>query len=254
MLMSTYSRCLKVIVACLLTIASFASHSSTETWQFTQSNGRIIASNGGSISIGSNLGNTLNITGWSTSNEFSNTSILTSLELRLDQFGLQLFKNSTDSHYVDNRDGYDFVLLEFPDPVQLVGLQNAHVHSWSWVSIGAFANAPIITSGVTTLSSLAADAFFKASYKDTGTSLYHFDNKQIQGPAVEGNYSRFWLLGAYIPLFNGGNFGLGDYLKFGSLVTKTQSQTSTPSPVSAPATFALLGLGLLLLRTRRRTH
>ncbi|MDP5207963.1 hypothetical protein ORI99_13135, partial [Alishewanella sp. SMS9] len=76
----------------------------------------------------------------------ANTLVNAASQLRLDSsYGVQLWNNTdsgSPSHAVDNQNGFDFILLEFPNPVELLSLTNAWYSRDSDVSVGAFNSNP----------------------------------------------------------------------------------------------------------------
>lgn len=256
---------LKVTLISLL-FCSVSAMASTETWNF---NSNKTANNGQTLNVTSSAGNSAKLSGWSSSASTSTSKVTAANKVKLDsQWGVQLWNTydtgyyaTNDSHAVDNTNGFDFILLEFLEPVSLLSLTNSWSGSNSWASIAAHNTNPF-SNGAVNWGQVANSAIQTASYKNTGVNTpYVFaDHNSIQGPGVSEVYANFWLIGAYNPAFNGGNYGICDSIKFASITTKlfvpdTDTDTPTPPgpvPVNAPGTLALFAMALVGLVYRRR--
>lgn len=232
-----------------------ATVTTTETWSFKTGQ---IAYGSQKITLQTESGTQALLSGWSSSRTSSN--VVNANKLYLDpNNGLQLWNNSDHKypgHALDNTDGFDFILLEFPNPTELISLTNTWVGGYDWVSVGAFDSNPF-DNGSVNWSRVADSAMVTASYRSTGMGTpYVFANNTAIVPDknIANVSSQYWLIGAYNPTFNGGNYVLGDVLKFGAITTKTTTTTpdTTPVPVPTPGTLSLFALALAGLTLSKR--
>jgi len=240
----------------LLCSVSLSAYASTETWNFKTGQ---TATGANKLSLQSSSGNSAVLSGWSSNSRNANSTVRSASRVTLDSnWGVQLwnrYDNGSPSHAVDNTNGFDFILLEFLQPVELLSLTNSWTSGYSWVSVGAFAANPF-AGGSVNWQQVANSAIQTASYTDTGinTPYVFANNSSIEGTGIKSTFANYWLIGAYNPVFNGGQYGLGDSIKFASITTKTfvPDNTDTPVQVPEPGTMALFSLGLLGLLYRRR--
>lgn len=240
----------------LLCSVSLSAAASTETWSFTTGQ---TATGANTLSLQSSAGNTATLSGWSSSSSSANSTVKPANRVTLDSsWGVQLWNASdsgSPSHAVDNTKGFDFILLEFVQPVELLSLTNNWAYGYSWVSVGAFSANPF-AGGSVNWQQVANSAIQTASYKNTGVNTpYVFaNNNSIEGAGITNTFANYWLIGAYNPVFNGGQYGTGDNIKFGSITTNAYvpGNTDTPVQVPEPGTMALFSLALLGLVFRRR--
>ncbi|GGW55626.1 hypothetical protein GCM10008111_09700 [Alishewanella tabrizica] len=159
---------------------------------------------------------------------------------------------------VDNHNGVDFILLEFPSPIQLTSITN----TWQWyntnLSVAAFKNT-FSTSNLNTLTlkELAESAIFKASYLNTGAHYSFASNNSLTPSDITQVSSQYWLIGAYNAVFNSANCSKNcpttvNGLKFGSITTTKTTTTPTPTPVPTPGTLSLFAVVLLGLSLHKR--
>lgn len=233
-----------------------ATVTTTETWSFKTGQS---ASGSQQLSLLSSLGTQALISAWSSNSSTKNSTVTAAKTLRLDStYGVQVWNNSdsgSPGHAVDNINGFDFILLEFPKPTELISLTNTWVGGYDWVSVGAFDINPF-SNGSVNWSQVAGSAMVTASYRSTGVGTpYVFANNTAIVPDknIANVSSQYWLIGAYNPTFNGGNYVLGDALKFGAITTKT-TVTPTPvtTPVPTPSTLSLFALALVGLTLGKR--
>jgi len=235
-----------------------ATVTTTETWSFKTGQS---ASGSQQLSLLSSLGTQALISAWSSSTSTANSTVTAAKTLRLDSaYGVQVWNNSdsgSPGHAVDNINGFDFILLEFPNPTELISLTNTWINQpgYDWISVGAFNSNPF-GNGSVNWSQVAGSALVTASYQGTGVGTpYVFANNTsvVSNKNIANVSSQYWLIGAYNPIFNGGNFALGDALKFGAITTKT-SVTTTPvtTPVPTPGTLSLFALALVGLTLSKR--
>ena len=236
-----------------------ATVTTTETWDFKTNKS---ATNGNAIEIFSReLNNKLLMTGWTTQTSSNTAQIVAANNLVLTtSLGVQIYNNH-DKHGVDNIDGYDFILLEFPSPTELISLTNtwSNQPGYDWISVASLNTNPFSSKSLT-WGQIASSSMVtaSASYKHTGmNNEFIFADKSpiISGTGINNTTSKFWLIGAYNSAFNGGNCGtscFGDSLKFGSITTKTTTTTPDPTPVPTPGTLSLFAVALLGLSLNKR--
>jgi hypothetical protein len=246
----------KYVAALSLLLGSLAaSATTTETWSFKTGQ---TAYGSSSLTLTSSEGSTATVSGWSSAQSTASSIVTHANRLTLDStWGAQLWNNSdsgSPSHAIDNTNGFDFLLLEFANPVNLISLTNSWMEGFSWVSVGAFAENPF-SGGAVNWQQVANSAIQTASYQDTGvnTAFTFANNAAIAGGAGINNiFATTWLVGTYNYLFNGSNHYIGDHIKLASIVTSTNG-SDTSVTVPAPATFFLFAVALLgLLLSQRR--
>lgn len=248
--------------ASLLMSVDASTINTVETWNFKTGQ---TANGNQALTLTSSAGNTAFISGWSSSQSNANSTVTAAKKMTLDSnWGIQLWNNSdsgSPNHAIDNMNGYDFILLEFPNPTELTSLTNTWIDrpGYDWISVGAFDANPF-AAGTTNWLSVASSAIVTASYKGIGTQTpYVFANHDSIVPShnIQNVSSKFWLIGAYNATFNGGNCGttcFGDALKFGSITTLTKTNTTPETtPIPAPGSLPLILMAsILLLRRLRR--
>lgn len=244
----------KCIIGVSILLCSFvASAETTETWNFTTGQ---TAYGSSTLALTSSEGNSATVSGWSSAQSTATSTVTHANRLTLDStWGAQLWNNSdggSPSHAIDNTNGFDFLLLEFTNPVNLISLTNSWVEGYSWVSVGAFEQNPF-AGGSVNWQQVANSAIQTASYQDTGvnTAFNFANNNAIAGTGIANTFATTWLVGTYNYLFNGSNHYTGDNIKLASIITRTAATDSSVS-VPAPATFSLFAVALLGLLYRRR--
>lgn len=245
----------KYIVGVSLLLGAFAtSAETTETWNFNTGQ---TAYGSSTLALTSSEGNSATVSGWSSAESTATSTVTHANRLTLDStWGAQLW-NETDSgspsHAIDNVDGFDFLLLEFTNPVNLISLTNSWVEGYSWVSVGAFESNPFAGANDVTWQQVANSAIQTASYEDTGvnTAFNFANNSAIAGAGIVDTYATTWMIGTYNYLFNGSNDYTGDHIKLASIITRTEASEPSVS-VPAPTTLSLFALALLGLCYRRR--
>ncbi|MDP5035692.1 MAG: PEP-CTERM sorting domain-containing protein [Alishewanella sp.] len=241
--------------------------STTETWSFTPATTTTVTG-ANKITLTSNLGTTVSVSGWSSILSEANSLVNAASQLRLDSsYGVQLWNNTdsgSPSHAVDNQNGFDFILLEFPNPVELLSLTNAWYSGDSDVSVGAFSSNPFANPSPT-WQQVANSAIQTASYTNTlSGSPYIFakETSIVSSESIVGVSGKFWLIGAYNAVFNGADCSItcsNDAMKFGSITTKLAALPTSPDnaqDVPLPGTLSLFAAGIfgLMYRNRRRTQ
>ncbi|MDP5459739.1 exosortase-dependent surface protein XDP1 [Alishewanella sp. SMS8] len=248
-------------------VLAFTATSTTETWSFKPATTTTVTG-ANTITLTSNLGTTASVSGWSSILSEANSLVNAASQLRLDSsYGVQLWNNTdsgSPSHAVDNQNGFDFILLEFPNPVELLSLTNAWYSRDSDVSVGAFNSNPFANTSPT-WQQVANSAIQTASYTNTlSGSPYIFAEKTsiVSSESIVGVSGKFWLIGAYNAAFNGAGCKItcfNDAMKFASITTKSAALPTSPDnaqDVPLPGTLSLFAAGIfgLMYRNRRRTQ
>ncbi|WP_445428058.1 exosortase-dependent surface protein XDP1 [Alishewanella sp. HL-SH05] len=260
--------------AALLSTSVLASTatSTTETWSFKPATTTTVKG-ANTITLTSDLGTNALISGWSSNSKEDSAIVMSARKLTLSEtHGVQVYShadtNNSPDHAVDNNKGFDFILLEFPNPVELLSLTNTWSQIDSDVSVGAFNSNPFANTSPT-WQQVANSAIQTASYTNTYTntissSPYIFANKTsiVSSENIVGVSGKFWLIGAYNAAFNGAGCTItcfNDAMKFGSITTKLAALPTSPDnaqDVPLPGTLSLFAAGIfgLMYRNRRRTQ
>lgn len=257
MFVSLKTATLAILCSALLISGSVTAATTTETWNFKFN---ASAAAGEKITLKSKELDTKAImSGWTTQTSSNTATVVSANRLVLtSSLGVQIYNNH-DTHGVDNINGFDFILLEFPNPTELISLTNTWSNQphYDWVSVGAFNSNPF-ANGVVNWTQVAKAATVAASYTSTGANtpfIFAQNNAITPEHNIKNVTSKFWLIGAYNPIFNGGSTVLGDILKFGSITTKTTTTTPNATPVPTPGTlslFAIAMIGLSLSKRRKK--
>ncbi|WP_369413470.1 exosortase-dependent surface protein XDP1 [Alishewanella maricola] len=242
--------------------------STTETWSFKPATTKSV-SGANTITLTSDLGTNALISGWSSNSKEDSAIVMSARKLTLSASnGVQVYShadtNVSPDHAVDNNNGFDFILLEFPNPVELLSLTNSWFKTDSDVSVGAFNSNPFANTSPT-WQQVANSAIQTASYTNTiSGSPYIFANKTsiVSSENIVGVSGKFWLIGAYNAAFNGAGCTItcfNDAMKFGSITTKLAALPTSPDnaqDVPLPGTISLFAAGIfgLMYRNRRRTQ
>jgi hypothetical protein len=248
----------KILLAasCAVSLSAFGA---TETWSFDTFS-RDFDNNGNTYSGTSSSGTGLSLTGW------SNTGRGETIEdARLGYsygYGLTLQNRDEGSwspdHAIDSNNerswlrDYDMVLLSFDVAVNLAGFSLGWAQEGYWsqadVSVLAYngADAPVLAGSTW---DNVADL---ASGWTSEAQIYNADDYAYQAIS-SSTESKYWLIGAYNPVFGGPDWFAGnDAFKLAGVQAEPGAQPV--SSVPEPGTVLLFAAGLfgIALRTRKR--
>lgn len=236
----------------------------TQTWNLDNGSFNNY-NNGNQMTVNGADSNALGITGWSDTGGNSDNLIQNGKLTYSNSYGLMLQNRdentSTPGHSIDNFDGdTDMVLLTFDSAVTLsrfgIGWAretsgNGTNYNYADVSVAAYTGAGSFGfSSSDTWNSVASNNWSAVgSYGNVSDYSYQSVNTTIS--------SKYWLIGAYNPIFTGGETingpgtGWSEGFKLASVTGMTTPTTTTNVP--EPGTLAILASGLLgMIATRRR--
>jgi len=158
------------------------------------------------------------------------------------------YSNGTDAgeggspeHAIDNNGRYEMVLFNFAEMVELTDLEigwkgaDSDMTVLAWTGVGA----PAAVTGMDWGTLMGAGWSLIGQYSNVQTNTWQNINEA-------GQASRYWLIGAYNPVFGGDVFSTGnDYIKLSGL-------RGIAVTVDTPLSLPLLLSGLLVLAHRRR--
>lgn len=207
--------------------------------------------------------NQLTITGWSDTGSGDNIQ-----SGKLDYsngYGTTLVGRNesanSPNHAIDSYGGfYDMVLLSFEKAVNLtqigIGWAQDARNRWADISLAAYKGDTFSTSefsGQTWSSLRTANAGW-----DTIGNYGNVGDYDYQSVAT-GVSSKYWLVGAYNPVFTGGaeTSGLGagnDAFKLASINANFTKSTRPPTDVPEPSSLAIFALAIVGLLRNKRKH
>ncbi|GGB09073.1 exosortase-dependent surface protein XDP1 [Agarivorans gilvus] len=254
----------KILLAasCAVSLSAFGA---TETWSFEDFS-RDFYDYGNSFSGTSGSGIGLNLTGWS--NTGSGESIEDAYLDYADGNGLTLMNRDEwpiypdhgidNSNYLPGYNDYDMVLLSFDTAVNLAGFSLGWAYEYrngrdragrhADVSVLAYngADAPVLAG------STWNDVADLASGWTSEAQVYDADDYAYQAIS-SSTESKYWLIGAYNPVFGGsGQYAGNDAFKLAGVQAEPGAQPVNSVP--EPGTVLLFAAGLfgIALRTRKR--
>ncbi|PCI57724.1 MAG: hypothetical protein COB45_02740 [Gammaproteobacteria bacterium] len=207
--------------------------------------------------------NSLTITGWS---DTGNGGTIASGQLKYDNsWGLQLVNdsegvNDNPGHSIDSFDTYfDMVLLSFNEKVDLTRFnigwaQEASNLSRADISVVAFTGTGTASFAGNTWGGIANSGDWSTigEYRDVADYSYQDVTTDVK--------SKYWLVGAYNPIFQNPGETTGQYASGnndGFKLASVNGITSAAVPqqsVPEPSSLAILGLGLLGFLSMRKKH
>lgn len=258
----------KKIMAGALGILSIPAMAATQTWNFDPTTTPLSSSSVGNNIMMSQDALTLKVTGWADTAGTSFVSTPETIEeaklvFYSDTLGIQNLDEinygdtGTPNHSIDSYDpagwgnDYEMVLLEFNTAVNLTGFNIG----WAREDYGT--SSQTSQADITTLAFTGADASFNLaglSWADIAASS-DWDKINDYSNVADSAYqsvstainSRYWLIGAYNPVFGGSlDSGRNDGFKLDGVTTEMSNQ------VPEPGSLALLGLGAVALFANRR--
>ncbi|WP_020409337.1 exosortase-dependent surface protein XDP1 [Hahella ganghwensis] len=252
--MKTFSKLL-MVAGSLVAIPAMAA---TQTWNLNSGtlnhsyNGNVMTVNGAD-------GNSLQLSGWSDTGGSGDSNIQNGKLSYSSSYGLMLQNrdedNSVPSHSIDNYgDDYDMVLLSFEDAINLEGFSigwatEQYSGGQADVTIAAFTGAGDF--------SFASSDTWSSVFNDGWSTVAHYGNvSDYSYQAVDTDLtSKYWLIGAYNPIFTGGDSHNGPgagYRDGMKLAAVTGSTHTPPTTVPEPGALAILAAGFAGLVARRK--
>lgn len=208
----------------------------------------------------------LTITGWSDTGYYSDDkysgddSVIRDAHLQFYGNNLAIInrdENGTQpQHSADNMGGdHDAFLLEFDQAINLsqfgIGWAYDSGNPYADMSLLAYQGQGSASLDGSTWNTIAQSWTSVGNYSDVDNYSYQSISTSIK--------SKYWLISAYNPIFNGPHIGSGylgdgnDGFKLTSLAgTKPTTSRKPPTDVPEPGMLALFSLGLLSLATTRR--
>lgn len=162
--------------------------------------------------------------------------------------------SGTPDHSLDNRNGdansldFDMVLFEFDTAVELTGYRNGYGSYDEDFSIVGYTGTGTLGSTPFSSNTKWSD-LLTGNGGDWGFTSQNFVNGTNTQTIAPGFESRYWLIGAYNPVFTGTNIDHhNDAIKLRGITTRqAQPQTQIPEPT----TLALMLAGVAMAFRRK---
>ena len=234
--------------------ASLANATTTvSTFDFTSSSNFSNTSIGdGNVYEISQGGLNLDITAYA---DTGNNGEVETAEVSSNNHGLLVYnQDNNDGHYVDNSDQRDMLLFDFNKSVALTQLNIGYSSNDSDMVVIGFNTLPSYSSS-STWSSIASaitagtHAVFEIINHGATSGWESFNNGGFE--------SQYWLVGAYNKYFGStsGYENGKDYVKIAGIMTSHEdSNTTPPVEANAPASLGLMAAALVFMWNRRRIH
>ena len=202
----------------------------------------------------------------------SNNSGSTQLDPFIDTARLEYYGNTlgianqdgeggAPQHSIDNipncncnsYNDYDMVLLQFDEAVNLTQINIGWATNNGSSSSNGMADMSVVA--YTGNTDLGGSPFFANTdtwgglLNNNWSSIGNYQNVNQTLSVTSGVYSKYWLVGAYNPIFGGNLSNANDGFKLAGV--STQTQNTPPPQVPEPSSIALILLGAGLLWRRR---
>lgn len=251
-----------LVASCAVSLSAFGA---TETWSFDTFS-KDFSGNGNTYTGTSGSGIGLSVTGWSNTGGYDT---IQDAELGYSNgYGLTLQNRDegswTPDHAIDSSNylpwlnDYDMVLLSFDTAVNLAGFSLGWAAEyWNWGdSVGSQADVSVLAYNGADAPAVAGstwnDVADLASGWTSEAQVYDADDYAYQAISTSTE-SKYWLIGAYNPVFGGsGGYAGNDAFKLAGVQAQPGTQPATSVP--EPGTVLLFAAGLfgIALRSRKR--